>query len=83
MPTPFLRVAHHRHALLAQLAHTAPLLLLRALHVALVQVLAHLLRHENATLVTLSPITHAQAAPPTPTLLVAYQIHALLARQGL
>ena len=34
--TRFLQVAHHRHALLAQLAFTVALLLLRALHVALV-----------------------------------------------
>jgi hypothetical protein len=82
--TLFLPVTHHRHALLAQLAFTAPLLLHRVLHVVLVQVLARLLlSQQHAVPATTSKITPAQPAALTPSLPVTHLRHAPLVRVAL
>jgi hypothetical protein len=58
--TRFLQVAHHRHAPLARLVLTVPLLLLRALRVVLVLAHARLLQSQHhAVPGTFSLITHA------------------------
>ncbi len=86
--TRFLQVAHHRHALLARLAFTAPLLLLRVLHVELVQARAHLLGLHlvvpDTPWPTMPwPIMSVLPVPQILFLQVAHPRHALFARLAL
>jgi hypothetical protein len=73
-------VAHPRHALLARLAFTAPLLLLRVLHVELVQARAHLLGLHLVMQDTPWPMESVLPVPQLLFLQVAHHQHALLAQ---